>query len=247
MHTASGVDQFPGSEVIMLEIKPVQAGRFAVCLALLLGGCASTGTLDDSRATADNAQATLKRFAQDPDMTWLHDNLPRAKAVLISPQILQAGFIVGGSGGKAVLHARTAGSPGWTGPAFYKLGTGSIGLQAGAESAEMVALVMTDKALNSFLSTDFKLGGEVSVAAGPVGAGTGAPVSADMVVYVRTKGLYGGLNLSGSVVSVDDKANRGFYGREVSPVDILVRHSATSAIGNTLAQGVARATRSAGQ
>ena len=96
----------------------------------------------------------------------MRDNLPRAKAVLISPRILQAGFIVGGSGGNAVLYARSGGGASWAGPAFYKLGTGSIGLQIGAESAEMVALVMTDKALNSFLSNSFKLGGDVSVAAG---------------------------------------------------------------------------------
>lgn len=231
----------------MLETRPRLAGRLALCLGLLLGGCASTNTLDDARATTDPSLATLDRFVKDPDMTWLHDNLPRAKAVLISPQILQAGFIVGGSGGKAVLHARTSGSPGWTGPAFYTLGTGSIGLQAGAEAAEMVALVMSEKALNSFLSTGFKLGGDVSVAAGPVGAGTGAPINADMVVFVRTKGLYGGLNMSGTVVSVDDSANNAFYGRPVTPVDILVKHSASTAIGNALAKDVARASALAGR
>ena len=218
------------------------AACLAACLGMLLGGCASTNTPDDARAVTDASQATLARFTQDPDMSWLRQNLPRAKAVLIAPRILQAGFIVGGSGGNAVLHARAEGSPGWTGPAFYKLVSGSIGLQAGAESAEMVALVLTDKGLNSFLSSDFKLGGDVSVAAGPVGAGTGAPVNADMVVYVRAKGLYAGLNLNGTAVSVDDKGNSAFYGRQVTPVDILVKHTATSAAGATLAQGVARAT-----
>jgi lipid-binding SYLF domain-containing protein len=177
-------------------------------------------------------------------MTWLQQNLPRAKAVLISPRILQAGFIIGGSGGNAVLLARNASGNGWSGPAFYKLGTGSIGLQAGAESAEMVALVMTEKALNSFLSSDFKLGADVSVAAGPVGAGTGAPITADMVVYVRAKGLYAGLNLSGSVISVDDKANAAFYGHQVTPPDILIKHSVSNAAGDALAHDVARASGS---
>jgi lipid-binding SYLF domain-containing protein len=234
------------SQVTMLQTKPRPAGIAATCLALLLGGCASTGTPDDARKTADASQATLERFIRDPEMTWLRQNLPQAKAILISPRILQAGFIVGGSGGNAVLHARATGTPGWTGPAFYKLGTGSIGLQIGAEAAEMVGLVMTDKAVNSFLSNGFKLGGDVSVAAGPVGAGTGAPITADMVVYVRAKGLYGGLNLSGSVVSIDDDANAAFYGRTVTPVDIVVKHSATTAAGATLAQDVARATAAAG-
>jgi lipid-binding SYLF domain-containing protein len=231
----------------MLQITTRPAALLATCLGLLLAGCASTGTPEDARATADASQATLTRFVQDPEMSWLKQNLPRAKAILISPRILQAGFIVGGSGGNALLHARTTGSPGWTGPAFYKLGAGSIGLQIGAEAAEMVALVMTEKALNSFLSSDFKLGGDVSVAAGPVGAGTGAPITADMVVYVRAKGLYAGLNLSGSVVSIDDKGNASFYGHQVSPVDILVKHTATSAAATTLARDVERATAAAGR
>jgi lipid-binding SYLF domain-containing protein len=126
------------------------------------------------------------------------------------------------------------------------MGTGSIGLQIGAESAEMVALVLTEKGLNSFLSNSFKLGGDVSVAAGPVGAGTGAPITADMVVYVRAKGLYGGLNLSGSVITVDDDANRAFYGRPVTPVDILVKHTATNAAGKARAEEVARAASTGG-
>ena len=230
----------------MPEITARPAVLLVACLGLLLGSCSSTNTPNDARATTDASQATLDRFMRDPDMTWLRQNLPQAKAILISPRILQAGFIVGGSGGNAVLHARKTGGAGWTGPAFYKLGTGSIGLQAGAESAEMVGLVMTEKGLNSFLSNSFKLGGDVSVAAGPVGAGTGAPVTADMVVFTRAKGLYGGLNLNGSVISVDDGANNAFYGRTVTPVDILVRHSATNEAGNTLARGVERATSSAG-
>jgi lipid-binding SYLF domain-containing protein len=231
----------------MTATTPRPAALLVISLGLLLGGCSSTGTHDDARAATDASQATLSRFMKDPEMSWLRQNLPRARAVLISPRILQAGFIVGGSGGNAVLHARTTGSPGWTGPAFYKLGTGSIGLQAGAEASEMVAVVMTEKALNSFLSSGFKLGADVSVAAGPVGAGTGAPITADMVVYVRSKGLYAGLNLSGSVVSVDDAANNAFYGHQVTPVEILVKQTARNAVGDGLARDVARVTAAAGR
>jgi lipid-binding SYLF domain-containing protein len=225
----------------MLHITARPAGLLVTCLGLLLAGCASTKTPDDARSAVTASQATFDHFIKDPDMTWLQQNLPRARAVLISPRILQAGFIVGGSGGNAVLVARTGPGGGWSSPAFYKLGTGSIGLQAGAESAEMVALVMTDKALNTFLSNDFKLGGDVSVAAGPVGAGTGAPITADMVIYVRSKGLYAGLNLSGSVVSVDDAANQAFYGRPVTPPDILIKHTATNPAGDALARDIAHA------
>jgi lipid-binding SYLF domain-containing protein len=143
---------------------------------------------------------------------------------------------VGGSGGPALLIARTSSGAGWTGPAFYRIAAGTVGLQAGAQASEMVALVMTEKGVNSLLSTSFKLGGDVSVAAGPVGAGTGAPINADMVVYTRSKGLYGGLNLDGTVISVDDGRNHAYYGRAATPVDILVTHSVSNPYGRTLIQ-----------
>jgi lipid-binding SYLF domain-containing protein len=221
----------------MLKTPARPVGLLLTC-ALLLAGCASTKTLDDARTRADAAEQTFNNFMRDPQMTWLHQNIGRAKAVMITPQFLQAGFIFGGGGGNTVVLARGAGGRGWTGPAFYKMAAGSVGLQAGAESSELVAVVMTDKALASLLSSSFKLGGDVSIAAGPVGAGTGAPINADIVVYARSKGLYGGLNLSGTAVNTDDSANQAFYGRPASPVDILVKHTVTNELGNKLAGAV---------
>jgi lipid-binding SYLF domain-containing protein len=203
-----------------------QAGPGILCLMLFLGGCASPKSSGDAQQTVREAETTLSNFQRDPDMTWLQRNMKNAKAVLVSPRILQAGLIVGGSGGNVVVLSHDGAR--WHGPAFYKIGSGTIGLQAGAESAEMVALVMTDRGLDSLLSSSFKLGGDVSVAAGPVGAGTGAQIAADMVVYTRAKGLYGGLNLNGTVISVDDLGNRSFYGRPATPVDILVTHTVSS-------------------
>ncbi|MGF6272575.1 lipid-binding SYLF domain-containing protein [Massilia sp. UYP11] len=211
----------------------------AAVAAFGLAACASEPTLDDTRAQVDAAQATLTNFVRDPDMTWFREHVGSARAILISPQIVQAGFIVGGSGGSAVLIARHGND--WAGPAFYRIAAGSVGLQAGAQASEMVALVMTEKGLDSLLSTSFKLGGEVSVAAGPVGAGTGAPINADMVAYTRSKGLYGGVNLDGTVISVDEGRNHAYYGRAVTPVDILV----TRTVSNPHGQGLARVASSA--
>jgi lipid-binding SYLF domain-containing protein len=219
----------------MLNTPARPAGLLLAC-ALLLGGCASTKSPDNARATVDAAATTFDNFMRDPQMTWLHQNIGRAKAVLISPQFLQAGFIFGGAGGNAVVVAHGASGHGWTGPAFYKMAAGSVGLQAGAEASEMVTLVMTQKAVDSLLSSSFKLGGDVSIAAGPVGAGTGAQINADMIVYTRTKGLYGGLNLTGTVVSVDEGGNQAFYGQAASPVDILVQHRVSNEQGNALVQ-----------
>ncbi|TXF96754.1 lipid-binding SYLF domain-containing protein [Massilia arenae] len=201
---------------------------------LALAACAGQPTRDETQARVDAAQATLNNFVRDPDMGWFREHVGHAKAVLISPDIVQAGFIVGGSGGSAVLIARKGDA--WAGPAFYRIAAGSIGLQAGAQASEMVALVMTEKGLNSLLSTTFKLGADVSVAAGPVGAGTGAPLNADMVVYTRSKGLYGGLNLDGTVISVDDGRNHAYYGAGATPVEILVTRSVSNPQGQTLAR-----------
>lgn len=212
----------------MLKMPARPAGFLLTCVYLLLTACVSPKTHEDAGTAADDAQATLERFVRDPQMTWLQQNLPRAKAVLVSPSIWQAGFIVGASGGSATVMARSQGPRRWVGPAFYKLGTGSVGLQAGAQNVEMVILVMSDKAFNSLLSNSFKLGADVSIAVGPVGAGTGAPIVADMVIYTRSKGLYGGINLSGMVVTVDSTGNASFYGQPASPVDILVRQSMTN-------------------
>lgn len=207
---------------------------FAAVAALGLAACTSQPTRDETQAQVDAAQATLANFVRDPDMTWFREHVGSAKAVLISPQIVQAGFIVGGSGGSAVLISRDGET--WAGPAFYRIAAGSVGLQAGAQTSEMVALIMSEKGVNSLLSTSFRLGGDVSVAAGPVGAGTGAPINADMVVYTRSKGLYGGLNLDGTVISVDDGRNHAYYGRAATPVDILVSHSVSNPHGQSLAR-----------
>ena len=179
----------------------------------------------DQRNLVTDATATLANFLSDPDMTWLQRNLKQAKAVVVAPQIAKAGFILGGSGGRAVVVARDAKSGKWVGPAFYTLATASIGFQAGISVSEVVTLVMTDKGLNTLLADSVKLGGDAAVAAGPVGAGAQSSLSADYVSFSRAKGIYGGLNLDGTVISTSDAWNRAYYGQNVHAPDILVRMS----------------------
>jgi lipid-binding SYLF domain-containing protein len=236
-HHPSGIFR---CEVIMLNIAAYKPGSLAVCLCLLLAACA-TPTQEDTHASVKAAEATFTRFVRDPDMRWMQENLPKARGVMICPRILQAGFVFGGSGGRCVVVALRGTTSGWSGPAFYRIATGSFGLQAGAQESEMVVLVMTEKALTTMLTTSFKLGGDVSLAAGPIGAGAGAPITADMVSFVRSRGLYGGINVDGSVITVDDNANQAFYGRQVTPVDILVKGSARSAMDDSLTRAISRA------
>jgi len=130
--------------------------RAAVLLlsALCLAAPVVAQTTTPQKLVTD-AQTTLSNFMRDPDQTWIHDNIGRAKALLIVPQIVKAGFIFGGSGGQGVLVARNGNA--WVGPAFYDLATASVGFQAGVEVSEAIIVVMTDKGLNSLLATTFKV------------------------------------------------------------------------------------------
>jgi lipid-binding SYLF domain-containing protein len=217
------------------------------CIAMLLSTSASVGPAiaqsptNPQKLVAD-AQKTLDNFVRDPDQTWIRENIGRAKALLIVPQIVKVGFIVGGSGGQGVLVARNGKT--WVGPAFYDLATASVGFQAGVEVSEAVVVVMTDKGLNSLMATTFKVGGDASIAAGPVGAGAKSTVTADLVSFTRSKGIYGGLNLDGTVVHANTEWNSQFYGaKNVLPPDVLMRKTYKSAKAAPLLAAVAKVTR----
>ena len=213
-------------------------------LGVLLTGCGST---PDSRQEVDQqlraAESTLMSFHAAPNMVWLRDNLKNARAVVIAPRVGRGGFIVGGSGGDAVLLARDSATGGWSGPAFYNMGSASIGLLIGGDVSEHVILVMSEKALDGLLSKNVKLGADASVAAGPVGTGKGATVTADMVSFSRSKGAYAGLSLDGTVLAPDTDANRAYYGQAVTPADILVRRNVNNPASTPLQQALARAAK----
>jgi len=198
----------------------------AMIAAAAIGFVANANAQGEQQVLIDQATTTLSNFMRDPEMKWLQQNIGRAKAVLISPEIVKAGFIVGGSGGRAVLVARNGGK--WVGPAFYTLATASIGFQAGVAASEMVTLVMTDKGMNSMMASSFKFGGDASVAAGPVGAGAQSNVTADLIAFSRSKGVYGGLNLDGTVVSSNGDWDKAYYGKAVLPPDILMKNAASN-------------------
>jgi lipid-binding SYLF domain-containing protein len=196
------------------------AGIAAIASLALGSTVASAQT--EQQELVDQAEATLVNFMRDPDMTWLQTHIGRAKAVLIAPTIVKAGWIFGGSGGRAVAFARNPQTGRWEGPAFYNIGAASVGFQAGVSVSETLTLVMTEKGMNSLLASSLKLGGDASIAAGPIGAGANQDITTDFVSFSRSKGVYGGLNLEGSVIDVADNWNRSYYGTGVLPPDILV-------------------------
>ncbi len=222
---------------------PSRRNALGVLAAAALAGCATqpVSPAEAERLVAD-ARTTLSNFIRDPDQTWIQDNLGRARALLIAPQVVRAGFIFGGSGGRGVLVARDGRT--WAGPAFYNLATASVGFQAGVDVSEVVIVVMTEKGFNSLLSTSFKIGVDASIAAGPVGAGARSTVTADLISFTRAKGLYGGLNLDGTVVSTNVPWNDVFFrGSNLLPPDILIRRTVTNPKAAPLLADVAKATK----
>ncbi|MEO8565598.1 MAG: lipid-binding SYLF domain-containing protein [Betaproteobacteria bacterium] len=205
------------------------------------GPATTTRAKPTPQALVDAADRTFGNFMRDPQMTWLHDNIRRAKAILIAPEVAKAGFIFGGSGGRAVLVVRNAKTGRWTGPVFYTLATASVGFQAGISVSEMMTLVMTDKGLNSLMSDSFKMGPDASVAAGPVGAGAKADILTDLVTYSRSKGLYGGINLDGTVVAISEDWNEAYYGKKGVHAPDILRGAARSKGADRLNAGIARA------
>jgi len=174
----------------------------------------------------DRSVIVLKRFLADPQMEWFRQHIKEAKGVMIIPQLIKGGFFIGGSGGSGVLLVRDP-KYGWSYPAFYLIGSVSFGLQIGGEVSEIVLLVTTQKGIDALLSTAVKLGGDVSVAAGPVGMGAKAQI-ADILAFGRSKGAFAGVSIEGAVIKPKDSWNKAYYGRPVRPVEILVLHKVSN-------------------
>ncbi len=179
----------------------------------------------EAEKVVNDAAKTINHFAADPNMTWFRNNIKKAKAVFIVPSLVKAGFVFGGSGGNGVVLARDGEV--WRGPSFATAGSVSWGLQAGGSVAEVVMIAMTDKGKEALLSNKFQAGAEASVAAGPVGEGIQAATT-DIVQFSRSKGVFGGLSLEGSTIAVRDSFNQAYYGKPVTPVDILVKGNVTN-------------------
>jgi lipid-binding SYLF domain-containing protein len=198
--------------------------RFPIALALIAASLALTASVFAADKPEDQelvvkARQTYERFLQDPDFPWIKKHRQEAFGYLIVPKVVKASFIIGGSGGRAVLVVK--GDKGWVGPAFYNFGTASAGLQAGIQNMEGVMFIMKKKGLDSLMAKSMKIGADASFAIGPVGSGVAG--DADFVVFMRSKGLAAGGSVNGSVVDPSDALNKAHYGQDVSPIDIVVK------------------------
>ena len=174
----------------------------------------------------------MKEILATPDKGIPSDLLNKAECVVVFPSVKKAAFVVGASYGRGVMTCRTGAEfrgP-WSAPAFFALEGGSFGLQIGAQATDFVLLVMNEKGAKSVMTSKVKLGGDASVAAGPVGRATSAEtdvvMNAQILSWSRNKGVFAGISLAGSTLRSDDDANKNLYGKELNAKQIIFERGA---------------------
>jgi SH3 domain-containing YSC84-like protein 1 len=172
---------------------------------------------DKVLARLDDSSKILNELLGAPDNGIPDDVFKSAKCVAVVPSMVKGGFVFGAEHGRGVATCRT--DKGWSAPAMFVITGGSWGAQIGAQAVDLVMLIMNERGMNDLLSSKFKLGGNGSVAAGPVGrdasASTDWKMKAEVLTYSRTRGLFAGLTLDGAVIKQDDDSTGALYGRQV--------------------------------
>lgn len=200
----------------------------------LLAGCYGTHSGDGGnpahyeQGLVDKSAAVVRAMRADPAFRQIDVYLKNARGVLILPSVIKAGFIYGGQGGNGVLLARD-GNGGWSSPAFYTLGGGSIGLQIGVQEAAIVLVFMNDKAFKAAIDTGLTLGADATVAAGSEGL-TGEVASThafkDVYYFADVGGLFVGVSLEGGVLHTREGLNKTYYGQTLTPRQIVLERKA---------------------
>ena len=215
-------------------------------LAALAAATAAPGAAraqDEQQALVDRSTLAAQEMLNNRDGTDAQSVLRRARAVVICPQVLRAGFLLGGQGGSCVLVARDGGGS-WSAPAFYGMGGGSIGFQAGIQDAEVMLLIMSDRGLRAVMDSQFKLGADATATFADLGGGvegaTTAALRADIVGFTRSRGLYAGISLGGTLLSSKSDWNQAYYGRPISANEIVVRMEGTNPSADPLRQVLIR-------
>ena len=197
---------------------------FVLLAVVLVNAQALKGTnTKEGAEQASKSAKVLSEIMATPDKGIPRDLLDKAECVLVFPRVVKGGFIVGAQGGRGVASCRIA--SGWSAPAFFEIKGGSVGLQIGGQATDFVLLIMNESGMKSLLSDKFELGGEGSVAAGPVGrtasASTDIKMDAQILSYSRSKGLFGGVSLKGSVISPEKSDMEDTYGKGTTAQTIL--------------------------
>src|SRR5262245_57824034 len=218
---------------------------------LLLGAVIATGmsavissASTEQQQLIDRAKLTAEAFATDPQQAEIRQWVKDSKGLFIVPQLFRGAFVFGGTGGGGILLVRDEKSGEWSQPAFCNIGAVSFGLQAGADTSELIFIVRTQKGLEEFYRSDFKLGADVGVSLGPIGNSNSMEgIAADLVSFGRTRGAFMGMALDGAMIAVSDTSNLAYYGKNVRPTDILVKKTVSNPESAELRGAVASFTK----
>jgi lipid-binding SYLF domain-containing protein len=193
--------------------------------------CVPTFAQKGADARIKAATEDLNSMAVASDKGIPQDLLSKAACVIVVPNMKAGGFVVGAEYGKGFFSCRRPDGVGWSAPGAIKLEGGKFGFLIGGKETDLVMLVMNKSGMDHMLSDKFQIGGEVSGAAGPVGrsssAMTDAEMHAEILSYSRSRGVFGGLDLSGSAVLQDEKANEELYGKPITNKDLVETHVMT--------------------
>ncbi len=211
--------------------------RLLLAAAVFASILPAVARADSPQQLVDSSTLTLESMMGGGQGTQAEQFLRKARAVVICPNIFRAGFIIGGEGGGCVMVSRAA-SGSWSDPAFYSLGSGSFGLQAGVQNAQVLMLIMTTGGLNALLNSQFKFGADAGLTVATLGAGVNGSMStaidADILTISKTQGLYGGVSLEGSVLANDAGAEQNYYGNATDARDIVVNMQGSNPGANPL-------------
>lgn len=211
----------------------VAAGRLLFGLLMLsvfgLAGCANPysqeATASRSERLLEQSRLVLRDFLEDDQYQPMRVYVQNAYAIVVVPDLLKGGFLAGAERGTAVMLIRHPETGNWGQPAFYDLYGGSLGLQFGVRSSDVVLTVMNEAAVKKIVGSGVKLGADASVAAGRIGATVGAATTThfgeDLYVFAKNQGLFGGFAIDGTYVGAKDDWNAAYYGRPVKPWEVL--------------------------
>jgi SH3 domain-containing YSC84-like protein 1 len=173
----------------------------------------------------DEAATVFSEVMGTPDRAIPRELLEKSECIVIVPGVKKAAFIIGAKFGTGYLFCRRSGGAGWSAPGTVRMEGGSFGFQIGASETDVIMLVMNHSGRNHLLSSQFTLGGDASVAAGPVGrtasAETDAQMSAEILTWSRSKGLFAGLSLAGATLRQDLDDNEALYGKRLDNTEIV--------------------------
>jgi lipid-binding SYLF domain-containing protein len=206
--------------------KAAIVGKAMLISSAMISAAVSKGQAERLRDAAE----VLQELHRTPDKDIPFDLWEKAQCVAVIPSVKKVAFVLGGEYGKGIMSCREGAT--WSAPSFILLEKGSVGFQIGGSSTDLVLLIMNQNGVNHLLESKVALGGEVSVAAGPVGrdarAMTDAQLKAEILSYSRSQGLFAGVDLTGGVLKPDRDDNEALYGARISARDILVSKSVRS-------------------